>query len=120
MITCGGLTSNHCRANFLFPYFSLQNVRVLNEKLITVFHINDFEYVQVRKLEFHMADAVKQECKHVITCGGLTSNHCRATAVAVAQCGLKCHLVLTTKITVSILNDFKPVRYTFCTISMKN
>lgn len=30
----------------------------------------------------------------VITCGGLQSNHCRATAAAAARRGLSCHIVL--------------------------
>ncbi|MFL0799860.1 MAG: D-cysteine desulfhydrase family protein [Agarilytica sp.] len=49
---------------------------------------------KIRKLEFLMADALSLGCDTVITCGGLQSNHCRATAVVAAQLGLKCHLVL--------------------------
>ncbi|ELT93489.1 hypothetical protein CAPTEDRAFT_123695 [Capitella teleta] len=49
---------------------------------------------KIRKLEFLFADALQKGCRHVITCGGLQSNHCRAVAVACAQLGLKCHLVL--------------------------
>lgn len=59
--------------------------------------------LQVRKLEFLLADALQQGCKHVITCGGIQSNHCRATAVAAAQCGLKCHLILRTDIKVNLM-----------------
>jgi D-cysteine desulfhydrase len=49
---------------------------------------------KVRKLEFVIADALRQGATVLITCGGLHSNHARATAVAAARVGLKCHLVL--------------------------
>ena len=49
---------------------------------------------KVRKLEFSLAEAIEQGCNTVITCGGVQSNHCRATAIACAQLGLKAHLVL--------------------------
>ncbi|XP_060082861.1 uncharacterized protein LOC132562149 [Ylistrum balloti] len=51
---------------------------------------------KVRKLEFLMADAVARKCGHVITCGGVQSNHCRATAVAARQLHLHPHLLLRT------------------------
>ena len=38
--------------------------------------------LQVRKLEFLMADAKDRGHDSVITIGGIQSNHCRATAVA--------------------------------------
>jgi len=49
---------------------------------------------KVRKLEFLLADAIAQGATHVITSGGIQSNHARATAFAAAQLGLKCRLVL--------------------------
>ncbi|XP_013411640.1 bifunctional D-cysteine desulfhydrase/1-aminocyclopropane-1-carboxylate deaminase, mitochondrial [Lingula anatina] len=49
---------------------------------------------KVRKLEFLLADALINNCKHVITCGGIQSNHVRATAVAAAQLGMQSHLLL--------------------------
>lgn len=49
---------------------------------------------KVRKLEFVLAHALAQGCDAIITCGGLQSNHCRATAVLCAQLGLQCHLIL--------------------------
>ncbi len=49
---------------------------------------------KVRKLEFTLAQALAQGCDAIITCGGLQSNHCRATAVLCAQLGLRCHLLL--------------------------
>ena len=49
---------------------------------------------KVRKLEFCLAQALDDGCDTIITCGGLQSNHCRATAILSAQLGLRCHLLL--------------------------
>ncbi|WP_342752227.1 D-cysteine desulfhydrase family protein [Agarilytica rhodophyticola] len=49
---------------------------------------------KIRKLEFLMADAKAKGCDTVLTCGGMQSNHCRATAAVAARLGLKCHLIL--------------------------
>lgn len=49
---------------------------------------------KVRKLEFIAAHALDSGCDTLITCGGLQSNHCRATAFVGARLGLKVHLLL--------------------------
>ena len=49
---------------------------------------------KVRKLEFIAAFAQDNGYDTLITCGGLQSNHCRATAWVGAQLGLKVHLLL--------------------------
>ncbi len=49
---------------------------------------------KVRKLEFIIAHALAEGCDTLITCGGVQSNHCRATAFAGAQLGLSVHLLL--------------------------
>lgn len=49
---------------------------------------------KVRKLEFIAAHAIDNNYDTLITCGGLQSNHCRATAFVGAQLGLKVHLLL--------------------------
>ena len=49
---------------------------------------------KVRKLEFIAAYAIDKGYDTLITCGGLQSNHCRATAFAGAQLGLQVHLLL--------------------------
>lgn len=49
---------------------------------------------KVRKLEFLAYDAIKKGCDTLITCGGVQSNHARATAIISAQLGLRSHLVL--------------------------
>ncbi|CAH3184217.1 unnamed protein product, partial [Porites lobata] len=48
----------------------------------------------VQKLEFLLADALNKKCDTIFTCGGVQSNHCRATAVAARQLGLDCYLFL--------------------------
>ncbi len=52
---------------------------------------------KVRKLDFLMQEAVDQKSSYVFTCGGLQSNHCRATAFMAAQLGMKCRLFLRGK-----------------------
>ncbi len=49
---------------------------------------------KIRKLEFTLARALDQGCDTVITCGGVQSNHCRATALLGARLGLQVHLIL--------------------------
>lgn len=49
---------------------------------------------KTRKLEFLVADALSQECDHLVTTGAPQSNHCRQTAAAAAKMGLGCSLVL--------------------------
>lgn len=49
---------------------------------------------KVRKLEFVVHQALGEGAKVLITCGGLQSNHARATAVVARRLGLDCHLVL--------------------------
>lgn len=50
---------------------------------------------KARKLEFIMADAIKQGCDVIITSGGVQTNHGRMTAAAAAKLGLKPVLILT-------------------------
>jgi 1-aminocyclopropane-1-carboxylate deaminase/D-cysteine desulfhydrase-like pyridoxal-dependent ACC family enzyme len=49
---------------------------------------------KVRALEVLMADALDQQCDHVVGCGGPGSNLCTALAAATATAGLACTLVL--------------------------
>jgi len=49
---------------------------------------------KVRKLEMLLADATSQGADTIITCGGIQSNHCRATAVAARMLGLRPVLLL--------------------------
>ena len=49
---------------------------------------------KVRKLEYVVADAIKNGADTLITHGGFQSNHCRATAAIGARLGLKVRLIL--------------------------
>ena len=60
----------------------------------------------MRKLEFLLADALNKQCDTIFTCGGVQSNHCRATAVAARQLGLDCYLFLRSSEQVSYIVCF--------------
>ena len=49
---------------------------------------------KIRKIEYAVAEALRQGCDTLITCGGIQSNHCRATAAVAAKLGLKSILLL--------------------------
>ena len=49
---------------------------------------------KIRKLEYVLAEACARGADTVLTCGGVQSNHCRATALAAARLGLNCTLLL--------------------------
>jgi D-cysteine desulfhydrase len=49
---------------------------------------------KVRKLEFFAKAAINSGCDTLITCGGIQSNHARATAIVAAKLGLSSYLVL--------------------------
>lgn len=49
---------------------------------------------KVRKLEYLFAEAKAKGCDTIISCGAVTSNHARATAVAARIAGFQCRLVL--------------------------
>ena len=48
---------------------------------------------KVRKLTLVAAEALDKGADALITCGGVQSNHCRATAAVAAQLGLACYVV---------------------------
>lgn len=54
----------------------------------------EFAGNKIRKLEYCIHEAIDQGCDTLITCGGIQSNHCRATAAAAAKLGLKAIVVL--------------------------
>jgi D-cysteine desulfhydrase len=49
---------------------------------------------KARKLEFLVADAERLGADTLVTCGGVQSNHCRATAFAAAKRGLSSVVLL--------------------------
>ena len=52
---------------------------------------------KTRKLEFLVGHALAQGADTLVTLGAAQSNHCRQTAAAAAQAGLKCELILNGK-----------------------
>lgn len=51
---------------------------------------------KIRKLEFLLQEAVDRKADCIVTCGGIQSNHCRATAAAGRMLGLDSYLLLRT------------------------
>jgi D-cysteine desulfhydrase len=49
---------------------------------------------KVRKLEYSIKEAMDKGCDYLITCGGIQSNHARATAAAATKMGMKSCLLL--------------------------
>ena len=49
---------------------------------------------KVRKLDYIFADAKLKNSNHIITCGGIQSNHCRTTAFIAAKKNYDCTLFL--------------------------
>jgi D-cysteine desulfhydrase len=49
---------------------------------------------KVRKLEYLLTDARQKGADMLITCGGVQSNHARATAMVAARMGLACRVLL--------------------------
>lgn len=49
---------------------------------------------KIRKLEFAVAEAVEKGCNLLITCGGIQSNHCRATVSVATHFGMKSAVLL--------------------------
>ena len=50
--------------------------------------------MQIRKLEFLLAEAMEQGCDSIITFGGFSSNHSRATVMAAREMGLQPHVMI--------------------------
>ncbi|HNW46923.1 MAG TPA: D-cysteine desulfhydrase family protein [Thermotogota bacterium] len=44
---------------------------------------------KIRKLEYLFQEAIDKGCRQIVTCGGIQSNHCRATAVMCRENGIK-------------------------------
>ena len=49
---------------------------------------------KVRKLEYLISDAQSADADTLISCGGIQSNHCRATALVAARFWMNCRLLL--------------------------
>lgn len=75
-------------------------IKEVNKKSPTI-HIkrDDFSGIElsgnkIRKLEYSLKEAIDKGCDLLITCGGIQSNHCRATAAIGAKLGLRVILLL--------------------------
>ncbi len=55
---------------------------------------SEFGGNKVRKLEYLLTDAINKGCNLLITCGGIQSNHCRATVAVATQHGMKSAVLL--------------------------
>lgn len=49
---------------------------------------------KIRKLEFSVQEAIERGCNLLITCGGIQSNHCRATVSVATYYGMKSAVLL--------------------------
>ena len=49
---------------------------------------------KIRKLEFAVKEALDMGCNMLITCGGIQSNHCRATVAVATRLGMKSAVLL--------------------------
>jgi len=87
-------------ANTPTPIQTLRKSKCIPEGLNISVKRDDFTGVEVsgnkvRKLEYVVQAAIENEETVLITCGGIQSNHCRATAAVAARLGMKAHLVLS-------------------------
>lgn len=79
----------------------IEKLERLSQKLNTEIYIKRDDQTgsevsgnKVRKLEFAVKEVLEQGCDYLITCGGIQSNHARATAAVAAKLGLGSFLVL--------------------------
>ncbi len=85
-------------ANTPTPIQKLDKLSKLLHKNIYIkrddFTGNEWSGNKIRKLEYAINEAIQQGASTIITCGGLQSNHARATTAIANRLGLKAHLVL--------------------------
>ena len=55
---------------------------------------SEFSGNKVRKLEYLITDAISKGCNLLITCGGIQSNHFRATVSVATKLGMKSAVLL--------------------------
>lgn len=80
--------------NLVFKDSSLKNISIFVQR-DDLNHSNSLvSGNKIRKLEFLFADAIENNCKHVITAGGIQSNHCRAVVVLARMLNLNSHVFL--------------------------
>jgi D-cysteine desulfhydrase len=80
--------------NLVFKHSSLKNISIFVQRDDLNHSNNLVSGNKIRKLEFLFADAIENNCKHVITAGGIQSNHCRAVVVLARMLNLNSHVFL--------------------------
>lgn len=80
------------------PLIALKNLQLPNQYKL-ILKRDDLTGIElsgnkIRKLDFLIKDAIIKGSNRLITCGGLQSNHCRATAFVAKKYGLGVTLVL--------------------------
>lgn len=75
---------------------------------------------KTRKLEFLLADAMKEGADILITCGAVQSNHCRLTLAAARKEGLDCHLVLEERVPGSYSKEASGNNFLFRLMGLKD
>ena len=83
-------------------YFSAYNLLIKRDDFTGI----ELSGNKIRKLDFLLKDAVENEARRIITCGGVQSNHCRTAAFAANRIGLKTTLVLKGNSPVFITGNF--------------
>lgn len=86
-------------ANLPTPIILPENLSYSREHATAYIKRDDYTGLEmsgnkVRKLEYALMQGLKEDADIFITCGGIQSNHARATAAAGARLGKKVHLVL--------------------------
>lgn len=75
-----------------------------------------------RKADYILGKCLNEQCTAVVTCGGLQSNHTRATAIKCKELGLKCTIIIHSEQPVDTRGNYKilkllGVRIVFCSLS---
>lgn len=75
---------------------------------------------KTRKLDFCMADALRQGADTIITCGAVQSNHCRLTLAWAVKEGLDCHLILEERVKGSYKTEASGNNFLFQLLGVKS
>lgn len=67
---------------------------------------SEFSGNKIRKLEYLAKDAMAKGCDLLITCGGIQSNHCRATVAIATRLGMKSAVLLRISSTPPVAGNY--------------
>ena len=85
------LPTELCSATKFGAQLNLDNVWIKRDDLSAELYGGN----KVRKLDYLIADAVKNKCDSILTFGAVGSNHALATSIYARQQGLECFAVMT-------------------------